>query len=73
MKTILLDVPEISCAHCEHTVTQVLQPLPGVQEVRVDLPAKQVQLRYEEGTLDLEQAYHLLDEEGYPVAAQRTV
>ena len=48
MSQIILEVPDISCDHCVHTVTQALQGQSGVQGVQVDLPGKQVQLDYDE-------------------------
>jgi copper chaperone len=68
MSQIILEVPDISCDHCVHTVTQALQGEPGVQAVQVDLPGKQVQLDYDATTLDLAHVRAVLDEEGYPVA-----
>jgi copper chaperone CopZ len=68
MSQIILEVPDISCDHCVHTVTQALQGEPGVQGVQVDLPGKLVQLDYDEATLDLAHIRAVLDEEGYPVA-----
>ncbi|MBI4492992.1 MAG: heavy-metal-associated domain-containing protein [Chloroflexi bacterium] len=69
MAQATLSVPDISCAHCEKTITQTLAPQAGVKSVRVDIPAKQVHLEYDESQIDLAQVGALLDEEGYPVAA----
>lgn len=69
MSQITLNVPDISCAHCEKTVLETLQDKPGVNSVQVSIPAKKVLLDYDETTLDLEQAKADLDEEGYPVAS----
>jgi copper chaperone len=68
MSQITLNVPDISCAHCEKTVLSTLQGKPGVNSVQVSIPTKKVLLDYDESTLDLEQAKADLDEEGYPVA-----
>ncbi len=67
MSQVTLNVPDISCAHCEKTVLNTLQGKPGVNSVQVSIPAKKVLLDYDESTLDLEQAKADLDEEGYPV------
>jgi copper chaperone len=69
MSQITLNIPDISCAHCEKTVLETLQGKPGVISVQVSIPAKKVLLAYDENTLDLEQAKADLDEEGYPVAS----
>ncbi len=68
MSQITLNVPDISCAHCEKTILSVLREQPGVNAVQVSIPAKTVLLDYDEQALSLEQVKELLDEEGYPVA-----
>jgi copper chaperone len=68
MSQIILEVPDISCNHCAHTITEALQSEPGVQGVQVDIPAKLVQLDYDATALDMDHLRAVLDEEGYPVA-----
>ncbi len=68
-QTVTLNVPDISCEHCERTVTQALTPVEGVQAVRVDIPAKQVRVEYDEGTVGIERLREVLTEEDYPVAS----
>lgn len=67
MAQAILKVPDISCEHCERTIKQTLGPQPGVRQVRVDIPARQVYLEYDESQIDLARVGELLDEEGYPV------
>ncbi|MDQ3705286.1 MAG: heavy-metal-associated domain-containing protein [Chloroflexota bacterium] len=71
MSKIILEVPDMSCAHCESTVRGALQGQPGVNSVQVDLPGKVVYLDYDESALDLESVSEILDEEGYPVIGTR--
>jgi copper chaperone len=71
MSKVILEVPDISCAHCEKTVRGALEGRPGVNSVQVDLPAKIVYLDYDDKQIDLESVGALLDEEGYPVAGTR--
>lgn len=68
MSQVILQVPDISCAHCEKTVLGALQGREGVNSVQVDIPAKAVYLDYDPEALNLEQVGEILDEEGYPVA-----
>ncbi len=68
MSQITLNVPDISCAHCEKTVMSALQDKPGVKAVQVNIPAKSVYLDYDENAFSLDQVKEVLDEEGYPVA-----
>lgn len=67
MKTVTLNVPDISCEHCERTITEALSPVDGVRSVRVDIPGKQVRVEYDESALDVEQMKGILQEEDYPV------
>ncbi len=67
MKTVVLNVPDISCEHCERTITETLSPMDGVRSVNVDIAAKQVRVEYEDATVDLEQIKEALAEEDYPV------
>ncbi|MBX6770644.1 MAG: heavy-metal-associated domain-containing protein [Chloroflexi bacterium] len=72
MAKIVLDVPDVSCEHCERTITRALQSLEGVTSVRVDIPTKKVYLDYDPGRIALERISAVLDEEGYPVAASHS-
>jgi copper chaperone len=68
MSNVILSVPDISCSHCEKTVTNALIGRPGVNSVEVDIPAKQVHLDYDQAIINIEQVSEILDEEGYSVA-----
>jgi copper chaperone CopZ len=68
----VLDVPNISCGHCERTVKSTLKPLAGIQTVQVDIPARAVTVDYDEGAVSLAEMSAALAEEDYPVAASRT-
>ena len=67
MATTKLNVPEISCDHCAHAITQVLAPQPGIAAVQVDVAGKRVSVEYDETLIALTRIEALLDEEGYPV------
>jgi len=67
MTKTILKVPDISCAHCEKTITGALKGQPGVRSVRVDIDAKTVNLDYDERAIGLDRINGLLDDEGYPV------
>lgn len=71
MSKVILEVPDISCGHCEMTVRETLEGKPGVNSVQVNVPAKEVYLDYDESRINLGQVGELLDEEGYPVAGSR--
>ncbi len=69
MAQTTLSVPDISCEHCERTITEALTPLEGVRDVKVDIPAKQVSVNYDESTIDVNKFKAVLQEEDYPVAS----
>jgi len=69
MAQTTLSVPDISCEHCERTITEALTPLEGVRTVKVDIPAKQVNVDYDESSVDVEKFKAVLQEEDYPVAS----
>ena len=72
MTTKVLTVPAISCAHCERAITNALEPLEGIQSVKVDIPARLVAVEFDEGTVGLDRIKEVLLEEEYPVAAVGT-
>jgi copper chaperone len=67
MATTVLNVPDISCEHCERTITNALTPVGGVRTVAVDIPAKQVRVDYDEAQVSIAQMKDVLKEEEYPV------
>jgi copper chaperone len=69
MAQATLNVPDISCEHCQRTITNALTPVEGVRSVTVDIPSKQVEVDYDEATLDVERMKEILEEEDYPVAS----
>ncbi len=69
MAQAVLNVPDISCEHCEKTITQALTPIDGVQQVRVDIPARQVHVQYDPGSVSVDRIKEILAEEDYPVAS----
>ncbi|MAG36175.1 MAG: copper-binding protein [Dehalococcoidia bacterium] len=62
-----LDVPDVSCDHCERAITQALGPQPGVASVHVDIAGKHVTIDHDESLITLARIEELLDDEGYPV------
>ena len=67
MATAVLNIPDISCEHCERTITGALTPLEGVRSVNVDIPAKQARVEYDEAAVDVNKMKEILQEEDYPV------
>jgi copper chaperone len=71
MRKVVLSVPGISCEHCERVVSGALTPLQGVRSVKVNIPAAQVEVEYDEGTADVERMKRVLADEDYPVQTVR--
>jgi copper chaperone CopZ len=67
VKKVILRVPDISCEHCEHAITEALTPIAGVQRVAVDIEGKEVAVDYDDSAVDLDQLKDVLQEEDYPV------
>jgi copper chaperone len=66
---VVLEVPDISCEHCERTVRSTLEPMSGIHAVAVDIPARSVTVDYDQGTVSLTEMSAALADEDYPVAS----
>ena len=67
MATTVLNVPDISCEHCERTITNALTPVEGIRSVNVDITGKQVRVDYDEAQVSVDLMKDVLKEEDYPV------
>lgn len=67
MATTVLNVPDISCEHCERTITNALQPVEGVTTVSVDIPGRQVRVDFDDAQVSIDKMKVILQEEDYPV------
>ena len=72
MTTTVLNVPSISCEHCQNTIMKALTPVDGVRGVQVDIPARRVTVEYDEARVDVERFKEILADEDYPVEAVAT-
>lgn len=64
-----LFVPDISCDHCKTSIEGAVSELKGVEAVWVDVPAKTVDLSYDEGTVTLDNIIKAMVDVGYEVPA----
>ena len=69
MAKTILNVPDINCEHCEHTIVGALTPVPGVRSVHVDIPTKEVTVDYDQTATNVDRLKEVLAEEDYPVAS----
>ena len=67
MANTILNVPDISCEHCERTITNALTPIAGVRQVNVNIPTRQVHVDFDESKVSVDQMKDVLQEEDYPV------
>jgi copper chaperone len=67
MATDVLNVPDISCDHCQATITGALSPLAGIDSVSVDIATKKVTVQYDPAVVGLDQMKQVLADEDYPV------
>lgn len=65
MTEITLNVPNISCGHCVHTIQTELIDLEGVKKVVASAQTKQVTVSFEQPA-DTENIKALLTEINYP-------
>lgn len=67
MESTTLVAPDISCEHCQHAIEGAVGKLAGVNNVKVDIPAKTVHIDYDPGIVKLTKIEEVLDDTGYTV------
>ncbi len=67
MTTVTYSVPNISCAHCIHTIQTEVADVSGVESVSADLDTKQVEIVFREPASE-DEIKKLLASIDYPVA-----
>lgn len=69
MTTRSLNVPEIHCDHCVHSIESAVAPLAGVGQVKVDIPARTVDVSFDDTTVTLDDIVTAIEGQGYEVAS----
>lgn len=64
-KTTTLQVPDMTCGHCEMSVKETLNDLDGVHSAEADHVTGKVEVTYEEGKVEDEQFRKAVQEAGY--------
>lgn len=67
MDKITLQVEGLSCAHCVRAVTNAVEALDGIVEVKVFLESKTVDVVYDADKVSLEVIKDAIEEEGYNI------
>jgi copper chaperone len=66
---VVLNVPDVSCAHCKAAIESAVSGLAGVDRVEVEVDSKSVTIDLDaDGDLGVVKA--AIEEEGYPVAGE---
>ena len=68
MESKNLVAPDISCEHCQHAIEGAVGKLEGVNNVKVDIPSKTVDINYDPVKVTLTKIEEVLDDVGYTVA-----
>ncbi len=67
MKSEILNVEGMSCAHCVNAITKAVGSLKGVENVSVNLEDKTVSVRFKEGDITLDKIKEEIEEQGYDI------
>lgn len=68
MSTTTLNVPTISCGHCKSSIEGAVNGLAGIRKVEVGIDARQVEVDFDETSIDLDAIVAAIEEQGYDVA-----
>ncbi len=69
VEQVTLTAPDISCGHCEATITRALGALDGVRRVEANAATKQVAVEFDPARVSPNQIEAALADAGYPVGA----
>jgi copper ion binding protein len=72
VKTEILNVTGMTCGGCVASVKHALTALPGIANVVVSLPKKQVEVQFDESKVAVDAMGTALRSAGYDVVAART-
>lgn len=67
MKTIVLHVEGMMCAHCEHRIQTALASLDGIKQIKADAAGSQVTCAYDETKITPEAIKETIEDVGYEV------
>ncbi|MDP3984876.1 MAG: copper ion binding protein [Acidimicrobiia bacterium] len=62
-----LSVPSVSCDHCKMSIEDALNTVDGVTTATVDIPAKTVELAFDEEAVTLDRIVSAIQDAGYEV------
>ncbi|HVR31949.1 MAG TPA: copper ion binding protein [Acidimicrobiia bacterium] len=68
MSTATLSVPTISCGHCKSSIEGAVGTLAGIDRVEVTIDAREVEIEFDENSIDLDTIVAAIEEQGYDIA-----
>ena len=68
METITLNVPGMSCSHCENAIKGAVGNLDGVDNVDIDLTGKTVKVSYNPGKVSEDSIKTAIEDQGYDIS-----
>ncbi|MBN2441380.1 MAG: copper chaperone CopZ [Spirochaetales bacterium] len=67
METITLNVPGMSCSHCEHAIKGAVKKLDGVDDVIIDLTDKTVEVSFHPEKVSEDSIKSAIEDQGYDI------
>ncbi|TSI11810.1 copper chaperone CopZ [Lysinibacillus sp. BW-2-10] len=67
MENVTLNVKGMSCGHCVKAIEGGVGALAGVEQVKVNLEAGQVDVTFDQDKVTLDQIKEAIDDQGYDV------
>lgn len=67
MEKVIINVEGMSCNHCKISVESALNKVDGVSGAEVNLDAKNVTVKFDSATTNLEQLKVTIDDTGFDV------
>lgn len=61
-------VPDIHCDHCKHSLEGAVGAVRGVQDVRVDIDRRTVEVRFDESATNEARIHAAIEEQGYAIS-----
>ena len=67
MSNMIMDVPGISCSHCERAIKTAVEKLIGIEKVSVDVTLKKVIVEFDSAQVSFAQIKQAITDQGYDI------
>jgi copper chaperone len=68
MNTLILNVTGMSCMGCVNSVKNLVENLPGIQTIAIDLASGKVEVQYDQAQVDTSSIRAAIEDGGYGIA-----